>query len=97
MVLGKGEGLIMECPNCQQETAEVKFCMHCDTPLVETYAAAAETNTSDTSGQSHDKQNLTSDVIENMKTTGVQFSHFFTNLVKRPNADKNVDAQDMVS
>src|SRR5699024_1315978 len=56
-----------------------------------------ETNTSDTSGQSHDKQKLTSDVIENMKTTGVQFSHFFTNLVKRPNAAKNVDAQDMVS
>lgn len=87
----------MECPNCQQETAAGKFCMRCGTPLVETYAAAAETNTSDTSGQSHDKQKLTSDVIENMKTTGVQFSHFFTNLVKRPNAAKNVDAQDMVS
>src|SRR5699024_3804218 len=97
---------MMQCPNCGQETDEGKFCMHCGTPLTEEHAAAlAESNPGTTSQmQEEQPQNRqytqgqqTNEVIENIKSVGIDFGRFFSKLFKRPSMAKHATDRDMVS
>ncbi|SFB04754.1 hypothetical protein SAMN04488072_10636 [Lentibacillus halodurans] len=89
----------MQCPSCGQQTAEGKFCTNCGAQLVPEQLNEEEIEQSNNgaSVQDHDGSVKGSEVMEKLKSIGIDFGHFFVTLVKKPSEAKKANHSDMVS
>ncbi len=88
--------VMMQCPNCNQQTEEGKFCTNCGASL-SNETTTQDAATVDTATQAPQTEQQTSDIVEQVKAAGSNFGHFFMTLVKKPSAAVKANGNDVVS
>ncbi|MFC4559943.1 zinc ribbon domain-containing protein [Virgibacillus kekensis] len=93
----------MHCSVCGQESAEGKFCTNCGAQLDredyerEKSALSDDSQAEEFTAVSREPEHDTAETMDKLKTTGANFWHFFTTLIKSPSEAKKANSSDLSS